>query len=139
MGKIEFVEKYIQSNFDVKVLESKLGLCSNNAFRMKCSRYLRDPEVIKHIEAAKNNIRRSIGDNYNYKLHKLKLVAERAISENGEPPLEGYAVGDGIRAIQEANKMEGHLAAEKHAHVNINADVDLKQLEEIAAIYLKDY
>jgi hypothetical protein len=74
---------------------------------------------------------------YEWKLNKLKHVVETFITDKGS--LTPQEVRIALLAISEMNKMQGHYSVEKHVNINVKADPDLQQLENLINQHGRDY
>ena len=81
-------------------------------------------------------------DDYNWKVNKLKLVVNRSIPDELPDSIEARRLlraGEGLAAIAELNRMQGHIAPTKSVNVDIKADDDIKRLLTISNRLLIEY
>lgn len=119
-----------QAALEAGYLNAKVSACN----------LLRMPAVLNYVSRRVNEQSIVLGLTFDYKIAKLKTVMDLAIPDNVEDmTAEELAksmtvkISDGLSAISESNKMQGHYSPEKHvnANLNVNTDVDLKELKKI--------
>ncbi len=74
----------------------------------------------------------NLGVTFDYKINKLKMIADLAMPEDAKSIKEINASAT-IQAIAELNKMQGDYAAEKRVNTNVNfdADSDIQKTKEL--------
>jgi phage terminase small subunit len=95
------------------------------------SKLLKHPAVKKIVDRQLQRCEDELGMTKDWKLGKLKAVIDGTIPDDSSIIPEMATVG--IKAISEANKMQGHLAPTTaiNANLNANAEADSQQLADV--------
>lgn len=139
---IDFCEEYLRNGHNV-------GLAAKVVFKNKNRAYkqyniygwsiLRKPEIKAYLKERMAEVSAETKFGFNEKVKKLVKVVNLAIPDEAEH-IKETAPREGIAAISELNKMEGHYAPEKriNANVDIIAAVDAR-VKEIEGEYEREY
>ncbi len=100
-------------------------------------------EAKKAISERLAELDKKYGSELEWKVAKLRQVAEVAIPDEELTKEDLKYVGHGVDALKELNKMRGHYSPDKLVTVNVNIDVELEEsnklLESLLAQHTKDY
>jgi hypothetical protein len=134
--EINFVNAYVKNdgNLELALAVCPLGKCKNQKYAAK--KLLKMPRVQQYLTwlRSKSAIRTRWG--YDDKLTKLRLIADKAVPDNAET-IKERAADVAIKAIAEANRMQGDYSPEKR--VNMNIDTDLEEAKELTKKLLEQY
>ena len=107
------------------------------------NKLMKKPHIKKYIDGKLKETKHNYKVNFEYKIKKLGSIIEEMLGEDRRDEkfkkLSPEHARVAIIAIAELNKMQGDHSAEKHinTNLNINADADLKMVNEINARLLE--
>lgn len=133
--QLKFCEEYLINGGVARPAAIKAEYAENSA--ATTAHYLLNKTAVrnyldKRIREVTKNIQEKTQVTFDYKISKLKKVVDLTIPEEAET-MKQIGAREGIAAIGELNKMQGHYAVEKILTTthNINSDEDLKQINEL--------
>jgi hypothetical protein len=108
----------------------------------EASAHAHNPIAKRTISEKLAELDEKYGSELNWKVAKLRQVAEVAIPDEELTKEDLKTVGSGIEALKELNKMRGHYSPEKLVTVNMNVDLELEEsnrlLESLLEQHTKD-
>jgi phage terminase small subunit len=105
------------------------------------SNLLKNPKVVAYLEKKINRLNQKVDLTFEYKIAKLKLIIDKLVPDDLDfiAPKKASAA---VRAIAEANKMQGDIAAEKRSLgvvVDISKDPHLQEVQRIQVEIVEQY
>lgn len=96
---------------------------------VRANALLKSPQVAHYINKRRYKLDKQSEFGVTKKLRKLEYVTDQGIPEDQE--LDKEKVELALKAMDMANKMQGHYAAEKS--VNVQIDAEIEKVREITA------
>lgn len=114
-----FVLKYIENGFNAYQAAIAAGY-SHNYSRIKAHLLLNHPSIKERLNDAYKQAQNNLEITFEWKLKKLKRVAN-LVPDNPNEPVSLHTAKVAIAAIAELNKMQGDYAPDKKLNVTVNA------------------
>jgi hypothetical protein len=137
-----FIVEYVLNDGQGTAAARAAGYKNINAGNVACELLAkpRIKEMVKELRALqKKKLEEHLDVTFDWKLRKLKFVMQQGLPEEEGQEIDPELAAIGLRAMELANKMQGHNAPEKHATLNLHADADMKMVSNITQLYLKEY
>lgn len=102
-------------------------------------RILNSRPVKKYINRVADKMEKDFGITLDWKIFKLKRIVNFCVPDDEDKPVIDGAVG--VKAIAELNKMQGDYAPvrNENTNANINADAEIKDMQELIKQHQRDY
>jgi phage terminase small subunit len=128
---VKFLQAYMKTKGDVKQAAVITGFKAGSGNSI-LKRIVAKPAAQQWLAAENEKLSAQARWEFGEKLAMLKQIAVTAV------PIEAVEIKDmapehAIRAISEANKMQGHYCAEKHVNVNFEIDADVQAIQKLSS------
>lgn len=137
-----FIVEYVLNDGQGTAAARAAGYTNKNAGNLAVE-LLAKPRIKEMVQELrtlqKKKLEEHLDVSFDWKLRKLKYAMQQGLPEEEGQPLDPELAAIGLRAMELANKMQGHNAPEKHATLNLHADTDMQTITHITQLYLKEY